>query len=303
MARILITGASGFLGWNLAADLQPEHEVTAGYLRHRPEIGRAAAVELDVVDARAVARVVDSAAPDLVIHSAALSNPDDCERRPEAARAVNVEGTRHVAAAARAAGARLVYLSTDLVFDGSRGGYREEDPAAGRSVYARNKIEAEGLVAEADPRAVVLRLALLYGSGSPFYPGFLDTALTRWRAGEAMTFYVDQFRTPAPASSVSEVIRRLLARPDVRGLFHVGGADRISRHDFARLLADEVGADASLIRAGSMHDAGAVAPRGADCSLVSERLGRVLGLAPVSCRAGLGALAARGRLARISGGA
>jgi dTDP-4-dehydrorhamnose reductase len=225
-----------------------------------------------------------------------MSQPDDCERNPAAARAVIVDGTRHVAAAARAAGARLVHLSTDLVFEGTRGSYRETDPVGGCSVYARAKIEAEAVAAAEAADVVILRLALLYGPGTRRYPGFVDTVLGRWAAGEAMTFYVDQFRTPAPTRHVAEAVRRILARPHVRGLLHLGGADRVSRYEFARLLAEVAGAPPELVRAGTMREASGPAPRGADCSLDSRRAEERLGLRPVGCRAGLAELAASGGL-------
>jgi dTDP-4-dehydrorhamnose reductase len=116
VARILVTGAGGFLGRTLIEELGAEHALFAGWRSTVPEAAGATLLEIDVTDPERVSRAMAAARPDLVVHGAAMSQPDDCERNPAAARAVIVDGTRHVAAAARAAGARLVHLSTDLVF-------------------------------------------------------------------------------------------------------------------------------------------------------------------------------------------
>ena len=300
MTRILITGASGFLGTNLVRELANDHEIVAAYHRNRPALPRGEALELDVTRGAEVARLVAAAAPDLVIHSAAMSQPDACERDPAAATAVIVDGSRNVARAARTAGARLVHISTDLVFDGERGGYDETDPVRGISVYARCKIEAESEVTDADPGAVILRVAVLYGRGNPQYPGFLDTMLSAWRAGRAMAFYTDQFRTPTFAPQVTDAVRAFAAHRSVAGVFHLGGADRVSRYEFASIVAEEVGAPADLVRPGSVLDSPAPARRGADCSLRSDKIRRVLGIKLVSCREGLRLLAARGQVERIA---
>jgi dTDP-4-dehydrorhamnose reductase len=253
-----------------------------------------------VTRGKEVSRLVAGAAPDLVIHSAAVSHPDACERDPEAAAAVIVDGSRNVARAARTVGARLVHLSTDLVFDGERGCYTETDAVRGISVYSRSKIEAESEVAAADPSAVILRVAVMYGRGNPHYLGLLDTMLSAWRAGRALVFYTDQFRTPTFAPQVAEAVRSLAARGNVSGVFHLGGAERLSRYEFARIVAEEVGAPDDLVRPGSMFDSPGPARRGADCSLRSDKIRQVLGIEPVSCREGLRVLAARGQLERIA---
>lgn len=287
MARILITGASGFLGHNMALGLAVEHQVFACYLRNLPEAASVRAIPLDVTQPVEVSEQLRRLHPELVVHAAAISQPDRCEKGPEEARKVIVEGTRHVARAARRVGCRLVHISTDLVFDGKRGNYTEEDPVAGINVYSSAKIEAEAVVRSIMPAAVILRVSILYGVGNPAHPGFMDTVILSWRSGRPMRFYTDQIRTPTFAPQVAEAVRLILDRRDVRGTFHLGGADRLSRYDFAVLLAGRIGAPPELVQQGSMWEVQGVAPRGADCSLVSEKIQRELGLRVIGCDEGL----------------
>jgi dTDP-4-dehydrorhamnose reductase len=289
MARILITGATGFLGHNLLIGLRSGHELFAGYYRNQPAVSGCNPTAFDVTQESQAFEQMRRIKPDIVVHSAALSRPDECETNPDAARSVIVDGTRNVTRACRESGARLVHVSTDLVFDGSKGNYVEEDEVRGISVYSRCKIEAED-IALRDPAAVVLRVAVIYGTGSPAYPGYLENVLQQWRRGEPVTFYTDQFRTPTFAPQVAECIDKLLQHPEVCGILHLGGAERLSRFGFGVLLARQAGAPASLVRPGSMWDAVGAAPRGADCSLVSKRIERLLGLKPMSCADGLKAL-------------
>jgi dTDP-4-dehydrorhamnose reductase len=295
MARILITGASGFLGHNLLLGLRSSHELFAGYYSNQPAVSGCNPIAFDVTRESQVFEQMRRIKPDVVAHAAALSRPDECETNPEGARNVIVEGTRHVAHACREEGARLVHISTDLVFDGSKGNYTEEDEVRGISVYSRSKIEAEDIVRGSDPAAVVLRVAVLYGTGSPAYPGYIESVLRQWRRGEPVTFYTDQYRSPTFAPQAAECINKLLRYPEVCGILHLGGADRVSRFDFGVLMARQVGAPASLLRPGSMWDAVSAAPRGSDCSLVSARIERVVGLKPMSCADGLKVLLQGGR--------
>jgi dTDP-4-dehydrorhamnose reductase len=287
MACILITGASGFLGQILTLALAREHHVVAGFHNTRPRLERGEIVPLDVTQPDQLADQFRRLKPDLVVHGAALSQPDACEKAPDRAHSVIVDGSRSMALAARELGFRLIHISTDLVFDGTKGNYTEEDPVRGISVYSRAKIEAETIVRELAPGAVILRIGVLYGPGNCHYPGFVDTVMARWRSGQPMTFYVDQYRTPTFAPQVAEVAEKALTHPELSGVLHLGGADRISRYDFGLLLAQQVGAPRSLVQPGSMWEAKGAAPRGADCSLVSTKIGRLLGVQPVTCSEGL----------------
>jgi dTDP-4-dehydrorhamnose reductase len=300
MACILISGGSGFLGHNLILGLEREHRVIAGFHNTRLDLERAEAVPLDVTRPEQLAEQFTRLNPDLVVHAAALSQPDECERHPARAQGVIVDGTRNMAQASREFGFRLIHISTDLVFDGTKGNYTEADQVRGISVYSRAKIEAERLVREIAPSAVILRIAVLYGPGNRDHPGFVDTVMARWRSGKPMTFYVDQYRTPTFALQVADAAGKVLLHPESAGVFHLGGSDRLSRYEFGLLLARQVGAPRSLVQAGSMWDTAGAAPRGADCSLVSTKIGEVLGVKPLECSEGLKRMRRDGYLLPLS---
>ncbi len=299
MTRILITGASGFLGHNLATLLSARYEVFAAYFANSPAPGRFAAVQIDVSNAEEVLTQVERARPALVVHCAAMSQPDECERMPERAIEVIVAGTRNIAEACSRISARLIHISTDLVFDGERGRYTEEDSVHGISVYARAKIQAERIVQSIATSSVILRVALLYGIGSTSHPGSMASTVRRWREGRAQTFYTDQYRTPTFAPQVADAVSRLASRPEVHGLFHLGGADRVSRFEFAIFLAMRAGVPLALVHPGSMQDAQSPAPRGPDCSLASGRIRDALGIRLLPCAEALDLMQRDGLLQRL----
>src|SRR5215510_4214127 len=195
MFRILITGGSGFIGSILGNSLSAKYDVFAAYLNSRqPQSGMP--LQFDIRDAEQVVRAFDITRPDCVIHTAALTKPDYCETRPAETHAVNVTGTRNVVDACNRLAAKLIHVSTDLVFDGKKGNYSEEDAVRGLNEYSRSKIAAEDVVLSESPGAVILRLSIIYGPRHAVHPGFLDEMLAYWQKGQAMGFFTDQYRNP-----------------------------------------------------------------------------------------------------------
>jgi len=287
MTRILITGGSGFLGHNLLKGLCDRHELFGGHYSSQTVARECRPAAFDITDAQAVSERFEEIRPEVVVHAAAMAQPDECENHPKRAHQVIVEGTRHIAEACARTSARLIHISTDLVFDGVRGQYTEGDKVRGISVYARAKIEAEEIVQAMASASIVLRIALLYGYGNAAHTGFVAATLRSWREGKALTFYTDQYRTPAFAPQVCEAVCGFLEHPRLGGIFHLGGAERISRFEFAVMLARQAGVSTDLVRPGSMFDVPDAAPRGQDCSLVSGKIRKAVGLSPLYCREAL----------------
>ena len=299
MSRILITGGSGYLGQTLANLFSSCHDVYPGHHQSSAEALPGSPLRFDICEPEQLLKAFQTSRPEFVVHTAALTKPDDCEARPDEARRLNVIATGAIARACEESGAKLVHISTDLVFDGVRGGYDEQDEVFGISEYARSKINAERAVVELNPTAVILRVSVMYGPPNPTHPGFLDEMVRRWRQGQPSTFFVDQFRTPTFIPQIAQAVTRIMALPATSGILHLGAADRVSRYDFARIVAQAIGAGDELLKPGLASDHPTRAKRGADCSLVCRKIGQVLGIEPLSCSEGIKKLIENGSLRRL----
>lgn len=290
MARVLITGGSGFLGGHLAAAASAAgDDVTAAFHARRPESGPPVRwMPLDLEDEEGTIESVRRARPEIVLHAAAMAKPDDCAREPERAERVNTGGSRAMARACAAVGARLVLVSTDLVFDGAAPPYAEDAPVRPLSLYGRTKLLAERAVLEAAPDAAAARVTLLYGRPAIGGTSFSETLRTSWEAGKTTALFTDQYRTMIGGANLAAALLEL-AHSDFRGLIHVGGSERISRLEFGFRLAARLGVDPALIRPAAMADFSPPALRPADVSL-DIRLARRLFRTPLlDCREGLAA--------------
>ena len=288
---LLLTGATGFLGRRLAPGLAGSWRVVGA--------ARAAAgpgdIRLDLEDLDAVRRAFDEVRPAAVVHAGAIAAPDECERDPARARRVNRDATRVLAELCGRSGARLALISTDLVFDGEKGRYGEDDAPNPLSVYGRVKLEAEEAALSRAPGAVAVRISAAYGRLLGGRPCFVDELVAALARGEPVAAFTDQWRSPTAADRLSEVLLRLLADPDLEGVFHWGGADRATRFESAVALCRAFGFDERLVRPARAADKRVLAPRPRDTSLDSARLSAALGLAPATLAEGFAALKAAGR--------
>lgn len=251
---IWITGAAGLIGNELA------RRARAGAFR--AAVHELAREELELTDFQAVARRFASDRPDLIIHCAALSRSPDCQADPARARRENVEVTRTLAGLG--AEIAFVFFSTDLVFDGRRGGYREEDALNPLSVYGETKAVAEGLVL-ANPAHLVVRTSLNGGRSLRGDRGFNEELRRAWAAGRATRLFVDEFRSPIAAAATAAAVWELACQR-VSGIYHVAGAERLSRWEIGQLLAERWRALRPELLPGSLREYTG-APRPPDTSL------------------------------------
>ena len=230
--KIVITGGKGMLGRTLQKELA-EHEIVVADLP-----------DWDVTDDEGFLRKLMAAAPDVVIHCAAMTNVDACEADRDLAFKLNEEGSRNVALACSACGARLFAISTDYVFSGEPPrepwAWSETDIPRPRTVYGLSKFSGEQMVQMLNPDATVLRIAWLYGAGGP---SFVHTmAKLGAEAGAPLRVVNDQRGNPTSAKAVADVIRFLLTRPDVSGIVHATCEDQCTWYDLAcevkRLMGD-----------------------------------------------------------------
>ncbi len=274
--RILVTGASGRLGSTLLDHLvrQRRHEVVAWGGSAAVARGTIAIRPVDLADPPALARALAEDDPDAIVHAGALSSADAVHRDPERGRAVNVESTRILAEWAGARRRRLVFTSTDLVFDGSRSWWREDDEARPVLAYGQTKLDAEAHVRAID-RGLVARLSLLFGPNGSGRPDFFSQAVQALRQGEPRGFFHDEFRTPLDYRTAAEALVRLLESEAV-GIVHVAGRERLSRFDLMKRTAAALGLDLELVRSASQSDITLPEPRPSDASLDTTRLTEIL---------------------------
>lgn len=231
-------------------------------------------VPLDVRDEAAVRRVVSAARPDVVVCAAAEPHVDLCEREPRQTRAINVDGFRHVATAAAAAGATLVYFSSDYVFDGRLGDYREDAVMCPINEYGRQKVEAE-TIAQQVPKWIVLRISGVFGVDDR-RKNFVYQVVDRLRAGAPVLAADDQTLCPTWAPALADALAVLL-RGGFIGICNVVGPEPTVRVDFARRIGLAFGLDTAPVRAVHSNELTGAAPRPARSSLSDGLLRSLVG--------------------------
>jgi len=266
----LITGASGQLGGYLLRELsRTDRPVVAWSGSRKGSLFGYSLRPVNLADRDEMVRAFDEARPSAVIHAAAVSRIDQCLHDPPLARRVNEQGTALLSELAARVRARLVYVSTDLVFDGRKGWYCETDPPSPLSVYGQTKAAAENAVLR-DDRAVVVRVSLLFGPTIVDRPAFFDQQVAALRSNRPCQLFEDEWRTPL---SLRTAARSLLAiaDSDVCGVLHLGGPERMTRLEMGQRLARALGADPAVFVPARQAELPAPEPRPRDVSLDSAR--------------------------------
>lgn len=285
METLLITGSNGLLGAKLIEQAVGRYSVV-GLSRqpsiHPPPTACFTFHQLDIGDGAGITSLFQQLQPSTVIHTAAMTNVDDCELRPQEAWDVNTAGTENVARASRDVGAHLLFISTDYVFSGERGPYREEDPSDPISVYGRTKLEAEKIVSSLCPDAVIARTSTLFGRAPGARPNFVTWLVEALSNGQQATVVTDQTSSPTLADHLATMLLTMAERR-ISGVYHTVGAEWLSRYDFALRICRTFGLDPSLIVPGATYGLQQAAPRPRHSGLVTQRLQHLrLGIQPLS---------------------
>jgi len=283
--RILITGGTGQLGRDLQRALSP-HEVVA--------LARA---DLDVTDGGSVDGAFAAHRPDAVVHCAALTDTARCEREPGVAQLINAQGAAHVARAAWDARATLIAISTNEVFDGTKGApYAEDDAPSAVNAYGASKLDGERHVLAAHAEARIVRTSWLYGAGGT---NFVDKVLQAARGGRALRFVTDEIATPTSTVDVAHAIGALIERDAPPGVYHLANEGEASRYAWAREILRLGGLDATIeaitteeLRAGGYD--GALKPA---YSVLANTRARAVGITLRPWREALAAYFARAKVA------
>jgi dTDP-4-dehydrorhamnose reductase len=265
--KVLITGASSLPGYRTTIEaLRRKHEVIGLCYSHPIPIEdeRLKKVSIDITRPGDLRKLILEERPDVIIHMAALGDVDLCERDKALAWRTTVEPSVEVASAASRVGSFAVYLSTDYVFDGERGNYREDDIPSPVNYYGLVKLMGEIAFLSSCPSCAIVRASSIYGFG-PGRANFAKHLLEKLRAGEPVKALIDQYTSPTQASLLGRAVMEV-AEGKLEGIFHVVG-ERMSRYEFAVKVAEALGLDKSLVQRAEMKDMKWIAKRPKDSSL------------------------------------
>jgi dTDP-4-dehydrorhamnose reductase len=279
--KLLVTGASGFLGWNICREAQNEWEVFGTFLSHPVEIDGTNTIQIDLTDFKELERLFHEIRPDGVIHTAAATSPNYCEDNRSASHNINVDAAVNCARLCAARGIPFIFTSTDLVFDGLNAPYKEDAPVSPVNCYGEQKVMAEEGVLKTYPAAAVCRMPLMFGDPGPAASSFYVTMKESLKDGRELKLFVDEFRTPVSGMTAAQGLLLLLHK--AHGIFHLGGIERISRYNFGLLMMDVLGVSEAKIARCRQNDLKMPAPRAPDLTLDSSRA-FALGFKPLPLR-------------------
>jgi dTDP-4-dehydrorhamnose reductase len=273
--RILITGTSGLLGLNLALEARNRHQVIGV---DRCKLGGVPFEMLcaDLLEPGAAQKILDSARPDWLVHCAALAELEPCEADPDLARRLNAVLPGDLAAACRARGVKMVHVSTDAVFDGTKAdAYTEADAPHPLSVYARTKLDGEYAVLAADPAALVARVNF-FGWSPSGRRSLAEFFFNNLSAGKGVNGFTDVTFCPAFVGDLAGLLLAMLGK-GLHGLYHTVGAECLSKYEFGLAIARRFGLDEKLIAPQSVDRSGLTARRAHNLYLSVHKLSTALG--------------------------
>lgn len=279
MPKLLVTGASGFLGWHLCQIATTDWDVYGIYRSNTPTIPNTTLLKANLTNPQTFKNLFQTIQPDAVIHLAAESSPNYCQENPETSYQTNVVVSRDIAKLCGDATIPYVFASSDQVFNGLNPPYREDDPPSPINRYGEHKALAEQEILKCYPKSVVCRMPLMFGAVLPTASSFLQPFIQTLRSGQELKLFVDEIRTPVSGTTAAKGL--LLALQNVQGYIHLGGKERISRYEFGRLMVDIFDLPAGGLKASRQQDVKMAAPRPSDVSLDSSKA-FALGYSPLS---------------------
>jgi dTDP-4-dehydrorhamnose reductase len=273
--KLLVSGASGLLGLNLGMRMSARFSITGIANSHVLSEVPFGLLQTDLAQPGNFERILEETRPDWVIHSAALANLEACEKDPGLSRRLNAELPGEVALACQRHAVPLAHISTDAVFDGLRGGYREDDPPNPQGVYAAHKWAGEQAVAAANPAAIIARVNF-YGWSLSGRRSLGEFFVSNLAAGKAVNGFSDVIFCPLIVDALAETLLEMLEK-GLSGTYHVLSRECLSKYQFGVDIARRFGFDSGLVNPISVADAGLAARRSPNLTLRVDKLEAALG--------------------------
>ncbi|MFW6358914.1 MAG: SDR family oxidoreductase [Chroococcales cyanobacterium] len=281
MKKLIITGASGFLGWNLCQVAQKDWEIYGTTFTNSIHIPNIQSQKIDLTNLTELKTFFQEIQPNAVIHTAALSKPNACQNDPDSSYKINVTATCNITDLCAEYEIPCAFTSTDLVFNGLNSPYTETDSVSPICYYGEHKAIAEQEILKRYPETAICRMPLMFGIPSPTSNSFIQPFIQTLRDRKPLSLFTDEFRTPVSGTTAAKGL--LLALGNVQGIIHLGGKERISRYEFGCLMAEVLELPKHQLSTCLQTDVPMAAPRSPDTSLDSSKA-FALGYQPLSLR-------------------
>jgi dTDP-4-dehydrorhamnose reductase len=287
MQTVLITGANGFTGSHLKLILSNNFSVVATGRQPDPVMNKGLCFyQMDITSKEQVIKVFDAVKPDVVVHLAALSKPDECEQNRLKAYGINTRAVSFLLEASASCKTHFIFLSTDFVFDGEKGMYTEEDLPSPVNYYGETKFLAEQLVKQYPYDWCIIRTVLVYGSSEGTRENILTSAAKDLAKGKKLNIVNDQIRTPTHVDDLCMAIKAAIEKK-AQGIFHISGKDVLTPYEMVMATAEFLNLDGSLVHPVTQESFSQPARRPLKTGFNISKAVRELGYDPVSFQEGL----------------
>jgi len=271
--KVLITGGSGLLGSAISFYFKDYFDVVATYTKHKIMIGSCQSIYLDITDAKNTIDLIRKIKPDIIVHTSALVGINICEKEPELAYKINIEGTKNIVDAANTTKTKIIYISTDYVFNGKKGSYKEEDKPDPINYYGKTKLEGEKLI-DTNNNAIV-RTSIYGWNIIKERKSFSTWVIDELENNREINVFADQFNSMLLANNCAEALREIIDK-DFNGIINITSSERISKYDFAVKLAYIFSLNKELIISVKNNEVGGYEKRPFDVSLNISKAKREL---------------------------
>ena len=274
--KVLVTGSAGLVGQQVVKDLSNSHQVFSCYNESKPEYGDS--VKMDLKNREMISSILTEKKPDIVIHLGAMTGVDLCEKEKTSASEINTKATEIIAKECSKLNSFLVYVSTDYVFDGNLGMYKEDDVTNPLGFYGKSKLEGEKVVQNFSTNWCIARTSTPFGL-HPTKKSFPMWVIENLQKQKQIDVLIDQFTSPTYIPNLSRMLIEISERR-ITGIIHTAGASKISRYQMASMVSDKLNLDSTLLKKISINKMTWVAQRPKDSSLDVSRAISILNEKP-----------------------